>query len=348
MKNPVLRAIMIIIFISLFAIPSLAEIGDLKATEQFYVADYADVISSETEAYIVSLNDILYEKTGAQVVVATVDFLDGAEIEDYAYKLFNNWKIGSTEKNNGVLLLMVIGEENYWAVQGKGLEKTLSSGTLGDLLNDYLEPDFAVEDYDAGARKIFDAIIGKLQNIYGVPITDGNNNSDYLQDNYDYYPDNGAQSGNVITSILSIIFDGFFMIFKILIFFIIIAVVINALKKANRKKYGNNYDDNQDINQNNNGENNNDENQNDGDHSDGNNNNNPTIPPTTTPRPIIPPIIFLGSRGFWDSRSRGSTNNKPSSGNRGGFGGGPRGGGFGGGPRGGGGGGSRGGGAGRR
>ncbi|MFA0814828.1 MAG: YgcG family protein [Anaerofustis sp.] len=149
----------------------------VKPTDQFYVADYADVIDSATEEYIVNQNEILYEKTGAQVVVVTVDFIGGTDIEDYAYELFNDWGIGSSEKNNGVLILMVIGEENYWAMQGSGIEDVLTSADLGDLLSDYLEPDFASGDYDAGAKSIFDAISADLASYYGVTLADSSSPS---------------------------------------------------------------------------------------------------------------------------------------------------------------------------
>lgn len=137
-------------------------------TELFYVADFAGVLKSDTADYIVEKNDKLYKSNGAQIVVVTVDFLGGANIENYAYKLFNEWKIGSSDKNNGVLLLLVIGEEDYWAVQGKGLERSLSSSTLGSLLNNYLEDDFARQNYDAGVRKVFDAIYNQIEGIYGT------------------------------------------------------------------------------------------------------------------------------------------------------------------------------------
>jgi len=165
-KN-ILISIFCIVFLLAGSVPPLYGAVKVPApSELFYVADFAGVLSGETTNYIIEQNDNLYLQTGAQIVVATVDFLDGAEIEDYAYTMFNQWGIGSEEKNNGILLLLVIGEENYWIVQGKGLEERLSSGLLGDLLYEYLEPDFAKGDYDAGVRKTFDALLEEMGKIY--------------------------------------------------------------------------------------------------------------------------------------------------------------------------------------
>ena len=101
------------------------------------------------------------------------------EIEDYAYTIFNEWGIGDAEKNNGLLLLLTIGEENYWAMQGQGLEGVLSSGTLGDYLYDYLEPDFAVGDYDAGVYQVFQAFLGWFSNYYDLSEQDLSLNGDW-------------------------------------------------------------------------------------------------------------------------------------------------------------------------
>lgn len=140
----------------------------VEAPAEIYVGDYAGVLSEETEQYIISQNQQLAQATGAQIVVVTVDFLDGMDIEDYAYTIFNDWGIGDAEKNNGLLLLLAIGEENYWAMQGNGLEGILSSGLLGDYLYEYLEPDFAAGDYDAGVYKVFNAFLGWFHDYYDM------------------------------------------------------------------------------------------------------------------------------------------------------------------------------------
>ena len=57
---------------------------------------------SELEAKLTDLEN----KSGIQLVVATVKSLEGSDIETYANELFRNWKLGEAKKNNGVLLLV--------------------------------------------------------------------------------------------------------------------------------------------------------------------------------------------------------------------------------------------------
>ena len=149
----------------------------VSPSSSFYVTDKADVISPDTEEYIVQKNAELEQLCGGQIVVVAVDFLDGLDIEDYAYKIFADWNIGDEDKDNGILLLLAIGEENYWCMQGKGLENELTSGTIDDILWDYLESDFAVGDYDSGVRSVFDALYSEVCSIYGVG-TSGSSQTD--------------------------------------------------------------------------------------------------------------------------------------------------------------------------
>ncbi len=139
----------------------------IAPTDSFFVADYANVIDEDDENHIIDKNAALCEATGAQIVVATVEFTGSTPIDDYCYKLFNKWGIGDKKKNNGVLLLLATGEEDYYVLAGTGLEKLLTGGVLGNMLDEYLEPDFATENYSDGAVKMFDALYDRVSAYYG-------------------------------------------------------------------------------------------------------------------------------------------------------------------------------------
>jgi len=136
-------------------------------TSDFYVNDYAGVLSDETKEEIVAKNDGLYAATGAQIVVTVVQSTGGTSMSQYAYDIANAWGIGSAEKNNGVLLLLSIDDDDYQCIQGSGLETLLPTTTLSRILQEELEPDFAAKNYDAGVRKAFASLYGAVCDIYG-------------------------------------------------------------------------------------------------------------------------------------------------------------------------------------
>lgn len=139
-------------------------------TDAFYVNDFAGVIDLKAENYMVNYGVKLHQETGAQVVLVTVDSTGGASMEEYAKTLFNNWGIGSADKDNGVLLLLSVKDDNYWVLQGDGLKNSLTDSMLSQILAQSLEPDFARKEYAAGARKTYGALIESLGGVWTEPL----------------------------------------------------------------------------------------------------------------------------------------------------------------------------------
>lgn len=146
-----------------------------QPTEEFYVYDGANVLSEETRAHIVFCNAALEADCGAQIVLVTLDSVGDDDIMDYCYALMNQWGVGDARKQNGFMLLMEIQGEDYAWMPGTGLDLELSGGVVGQLVDEYLEPDFARGDYDAAARKFFDALFVRVAKICdsGVTLEDG-------------------------------------------------------------------------------------------------------------------------------------------------------------------------------
>ena len=87
---------LILIFLSLTFISNVKAI--VSPTINFYVNDYANIIDSETEEYILNKSVALNNVDGTQIVVVTVPSLDGMSLEDYSLELFRSFGIGDEEK----------------------------------------------------------------------------------------------------------------------------------------------------------------------------------------------------------------------------------------------------------
>lgn len=165
--HPVLKktgaVLLTVLVLVLMAVPAFAVA--LPDAPTGYVYDGANVLSSSTESYIERTGSALAEACGAEVVVATVDFTDGEDIADYAYDLFNKWGIGDKKANNGLLILLSIGAEDYYAEPGVGLTDVFTGGVLDAMLYDYLEDDFAAKDYDSGVKKVYARAVEILETI---------------------------------------------------------------------------------------------------------------------------------------------------------------------------------------
>jgi len=136
-----------------------------------YASDFAGVLSAEAKQHIERNAKALEDATGAQIVFVTVDTTKPSAIDDYAFKLFNTWKIGDAVKNNGILVLLAIGDDDYYTLEGTGLERNLPTEDLSAMWNEYLEPDFAAKDYSSGSVKYFNALFERVSDIYGAGLT---------------------------------------------------------------------------------------------------------------------------------------------------------------------------------
>ena len=156
----------------------------VEPTDAFYVADYADVLSEETEQYIIDQNQALFEATGGQIVVVAVDFMDGMDSADYAMAVAEKWGgIGDAERNNGFLLVYAVGENKVWAMAGAGIEDVLSASTIEGWLEDDFYDGYDAGEYDSATRAFFDDVYGWYESYYATSSTGG-----AAQPGYEYLP----------------------------------------------------------------------------------------------------------------------------------------------------------------
>jgi uncharacterized protein len=123
------------------------------------VVDEANVLSAaEREKLTAKLTD-LEQKSGIQLVVATVSSLQDQDIESYANGLFKTWQLGEKTKNNGVLLLVAPKERRVRIEVGYGLEGTLTNALSKVIIDNAIVPRFKVNDFDGGVARSVDDII---------------------------------------------------------------------------------------------------------------------------------------------------------------------------------------------
>ena len=126
------------------------------------VVDDAHILSPVAIADLERKLADLEQKSGIQLVVATVPSLDGQEIEPYANGLFRAWKLGEAKQNNGALLLIAPKERRMRIEVGYGLEGTLTDAVSSLIIANAIAPRFKAGDYDGGVTRGVDDIITAL------------------------------------------------------------------------------------------------------------------------------------------------------------------------------------------
>ena len=160
MLRPLPRALIVLLFAALWAGAALAAANFPPLTGR--VVDQAKILSAVTIADLERKLADLEQKSGIQLVVATVPSLGGEEIEPYANELFRAWKLGEAKKNNGVLLLIAPNQRRVRIEVGYGLEGTLTDAVSSIIISNAIAPRFKAGDFNGGVTRGVDDIITAL------------------------------------------------------------------------------------------------------------------------------------------------------------------------------------------
>lgn len=137
-------------------------------TEQTSVYDYADVLQPDEEAQLKEKLIRYSDSTTTQIVVITIESLQGEDIGILTPKWGHAWGIGGSEKNdNGVIILLAEKERKIWISAGYGLEDRLTAGIGGEITRNIIIPEFKAGSYykglDKGTDALFDVFKGKYK-----------------------------------------------------------------------------------------------------------------------------------------------------------------------------------------
>ena len=82
----------------------------------------------------------------------TVPTIGGESIEEYATRVFDEWKLGQKGKDNGVLVVVVPKDRKMRIEVGYGLEGTLTDCVGSRIIRNEMTPQFKAGNYDAASR----------------------------------------------------------------------------------------------------------------------------------------------------------------------------------------------------
>jgi uncharacterized protein len=127
-----------------------AHAADWPAKPTSWLSDYAKLLSESDRAAIDrELRD--YEaRSGNQIFVATFPSLEGEERADLTTRLFNAWKVGSKEKNNGVLMAVYVKDRQFQIITGYGVEPELTDAMSNRIRIEQIGPAFRAGKYAEG------------------------------------------------------------------------------------------------------------------------------------------------------------------------------------------------------
>lgn len=156
------RPLLALLLVAAFLVGATPARAETFPPPQGLVNDFAKMLSPDTRQRLEAELTALEKDTTAEVAVVTVDNLGGTTVEDYAVRLFEQWKIGKKGKDNGVLLLVAKEERKIRIEVGYGLEPIIPDGRAGRIIREEISPRFKEGDYDGGITAGITAIKGYI------------------------------------------------------------------------------------------------------------------------------------------------------------------------------------------
>jgi uncharacterized protein len=127
------------------------------------VTDNAEILSAETRESLTESLKAHESRTTNQIAILTVPTLEGESIEDYAVAVFEEWKLGQKDKDNGILIVVVPRDRRMRIEVGYGLEGTMTDSMAGRIIQYVMTPKFKNGDYDGGITDGAKAVIEILE-----------------------------------------------------------------------------------------------------------------------------------------------------------------------------------------
>ncbi len=145
-----------------FALHSAAaDIPPLKAR----VTDLTATLPAQSIAQLEQKLAAFEKEKGAQVAVLMVPSVQPESIEEYAVRVFEQWKLGRKGVDDGVLLVIAKNDRKLRIEVGYGLEGVLNDATAKRIISDDMVPQLKNGNFpaavDAGVSRILRVVSGE-------------------------------------------------------------------------------------------------------------------------------------------------------------------------------------------
>ncbi|SDF68396.1 uncharacterized protein SAMN05216464_12440 [Mucilaginibacter pineti] len=123
------------------------------------VTDYTNTLSAadkqKLEDKLVAFND----STSTQIAVVMMKSTGNYDINAYGVQLLRKWGIGQKDKNNGILVLVAMGDRKMSIQTGYGAEGPLPDVITQEIIQKDMKPHFKQDDYYGGLDAATTSII---------------------------------------------------------------------------------------------------------------------------------------------------------------------------------------------
>ncbi len=126
------------------------------------VVDLTDTLSAQQREQLSQKLRTLHQQYGAQMQVLIVPTTQPEDAFGYSLRVVEKWQLGTKEKDDGLLLLIVKNERKTHIQTGYGLEGVIPDIVVKSLLRDTLAPLLKQGDFAGGINAVTDAVYQRI------------------------------------------------------------------------------------------------------------------------------------------------------------------------------------------
>jgi uncharacterized protein len=141
-----------------------------------WVTDQAGILDAGTAAAIAEQLDEHRHRTGDEVVVVTLESLQGAAIETWGNVLGESWGVGRSNHDTGVLLIVAPNDRKVRIAVGYGLGNRITDSIAAMIIGDHIIPYFKQGDFAGGVKAGVNSILLQLDRPSGMTAAPSNLN----------------------------------------------------------------------------------------------------------------------------------------------------------------------------
>lgn len=130
------------------------------------VHDDAHVLKQETIDTLERQLAAYEDSTSNQIAILTLSSLEGEPIESFSIRLAEKWKLGTEDKDNGVLIIVAVEDHKMRIEVGMGLEGVLTDAMCNRIIRNEMAPAFRRADFDAGITAAVTGIVAAIGGEY--------------------------------------------------------------------------------------------------------------------------------------------------------------------------------------
>jgi uncharacterized membrane protein YgcG len=141
---------------------SVSKVPNPKTTNNTWVSDPDNILYPDTERLLNDKIIAIEKNNGVEITIVALNSIGKVNPADFAVDLFNYWKVGKADKNNGLLILLVMDQRRVEFKTGYGLEEILTDKECVDIQQQFMVPEFKRGDYNRGVVAGLDAAAVEL------------------------------------------------------------------------------------------------------------------------------------------------------------------------------------------